>query len=230
MIRLVIISDTHGKHSQIKHALGDMPEGDILIHGGDVSNVGDLWDIERFINWFVSQPYDHKVFIAGNHDFGFERESHACATIIEEKKEKNWGINYLEDNSVEIEGLKFWGSPVTSPFCGWAFNKEQDYRAQLWETIDDDTDILVTHGPPRDILDFSKFGNEHCGCPYLRIKTMKVKPLVHIFGHIHGEYGTHVENGTLFINASTLNERYMVRNKPVVVDVDPVNKTATLVN
>ena len=53
---------------------------------------------------------------------------------------------------------------------------------------------------------------------------------MHIFGHIHGEYGTHVENGTLFINASTLNERYNVTNKPVVVDVDVENRTATLVS
>jgi Icc-related predicted phosphoesterase len=207
-----------------------MPEGDILIHAGDVSNVGDLWDIERFINWFSVQLYGQKVFIAGNHDFGFERDRHVCATIIEERQEKVWGLHYLEDCGKEIEGLKFWGSPVTPPFCGWAFNKEQDYRAKLWETIDDDTDILITHGPPRDILDLSKFGNEHCGCPYLRIRTMKVKPLVHIFGHIHGEYGTHVENDILFINASTLNEKYVVTNKPVVVDVDIENRTATVVS
>ena len=223
MIRLVIISDTHGLHHGLKK-FGGLPDGDILIHAGDVSNVGELHDVNRFLLWFDSQPHKNKIFIAGNHDFLFERERNIAKNIIP----KN--IIYLEDQGKKIEGLKFWGSPITSPFCNWAFNKEQDYRQQLWETIDDDTDILITHGPPRDILDLSKFGNEHCGCPYLRIRTMKVKPLVHIYGHIHSSYGIHEENGTMFINASTLNDRYQVVNKPVVVDIDVENRKATVVS
>lgn len=230
MIRLVIISDTHGKHSQIKHALGDIPDGDILIHAGDVSNVGDFWDIERFINWFNSQPFDDKVFIAGNHDFGFERDRYAATIRVRELQEEGWDIHYLEDSGVEIKGLKFWGTPITSPFFNWAFMEESDKRVEHWNLIEDDTDILITHGPPYKILDFSKYGSEHCGCPYLEAAVKnRIKPLVHTFGHIHGEYGTEEGMDTLFINASTLNERYMVRNKPIVVDVDPINKTATLV-
>jgi Icc-related predicted phosphoesterase len=229
MIRLVIISDTHGLHHGLKK-FGDLPEGDILIHAGDVSNIGEIYDIERFVNWFASQPFDQKVFIAGNHDHGFETMGHACKTIVNETKDKGWGITYLQDNDEIINDLKFWGSPVTSPFNNWAFNREQDYRQQLWETIPEEIDILLTHGPPRDILDFSIFGHEHVGCPYLRMRVFKIKPIVHIFGHIHHSYGIKEEDGILFINASTLNERYVVTNKPVVVDVDLENRTAKVVS
>ena len=228
MIRLVIISDTHGKHSQIKHALGDIPEGDILIHAGDISNVGEEYDVRRFLSWFYEQSHHTKIFIAGNHDFLFENEKLMSTEMIEEFQKKS-DIRYLEDTSTEVEGLNFWGSPVTPPFFNWAFMRKDVKIVKHWEYIADDTDVLITHGPPKDILDYSRYGNENCGCPYLRMRVLKIKPLVHIFGHIHGEYGTHVENDTLFINASTLNERYMVRNKPIVVDVDPINKTATLV-
>jgi len=228
MIRLVIISDTHGLHIGIEKNFGKLPEGDILIHAGDVSNVGEIPDINRFLTWFANREFENKVFIAGNHDFGFETNRHMVAAMVDEFKESH-NVTYLEDKSADVEGLKFWGSPVTPPFMSWAFNKEDDYRAQLWETIDDDTDILITHGPPFDILDFSKYGSEHCGCKYLRSKVFEVKPIVHIFGHIHGDNGIHEENGTLFINASTLNERYRVTNKPVVVDIDVEKRTATVV-
>jgi len=232
MIRLVIISDTHGLHHGLKK-FGELPDGDILIHAGDVSNVGELYDIERFIKWFCSRPHTDKIFIAGNHDYGFETNSHACRTIIDEASTKCF-LTYLEDDGEIIEtikdgNLKFWGSPITPPFMNWAFNMKDEHRALLWETIPDDVDILLTHGPPRDILDFSRYGFEHVGCPYLRSKVFEVKPIVHIFGHIHYSYGVHEENGTLFINASTLNERYHVTNKPVVVDVDIENRTAKVV-
>ena len=108
MIRLVIISDTHGLHHGLKK-FGDMPEGDILIHGGDVSNVGELYDIERFVNWFCSQPHATKVFIAGNHDYGFETNGHACKMMVNEKRDYGWDLHYLQDEEKEINGLKWTG-------------------------------------------------------------------------------------------------------------------------
>lgn len=222
MIRLVIISDTHGLHHGLKK-FGNLPEGDIFIHAGDVSNVGEIHDINRFLTWFDSRIFNYKVFIAGNHDFGFEREKYVAESMIPNN------VDYLNNSEITIEGLKFWGSPVTSPFNNWAFNESDDYRSQLWETIPNDTDILITHGPPRDIRDFSKYGSERCGCKFLRSKVLEIKPIIHIFGHIHGQYGFHEEGGVLFINASTLNERYAVTNKPVVVDIDVENRKASVV-
>lgn len=226
IVRIVCISDTHSKHNQIKDTLGEIPDGDILVHAGDISNIGEIQDVNKFLVWFDSLPHKNKVFIAGNHDFLFENERNVAAAMLEDYE----NINYLENQSKVVQGLKFWGSPVTPPFCNWAFNKEQDYRALLWETIDDDTDILITHGPPRDILDFSPYGNEHAGCPYLKIRVKKVKPLISIHGHIHSGYGVYEEDGTLFVNASTLNERYKVTNKPIVIDVDKENRKVTLVD
>lgn len=227
MIRLVIISDTHGLHHGLKK-FGELPDGDILIHGGDVSNIGEIHDINRFLSWFGGKNFDQKIFIAGNHDFGFERDRYIINAMMDDNIKNN--ITYLEDTDATIEGLKFWGSPITSPFMNWAFMMGDNHRAKLWEIIPNDTDILITHGPPHDILDFSLYGSEHCGCKFLRSKVLDIKPIVHIFGHIHGEYGIHEENGILFINASTLNYRYDITNKPVVVDVDVENRLATVVS
>lgn len=228
MIRLVIISDTHGIHHDIKRKF-EIPDGDILIHGGDVSNIGEEYGVKSFLDWFsIQKPYS-KVFIAGNHDFLFEDQKTIAKELVEERQ-KRWDLHYLEDSSTEIDGLKFWGSPVTPPFMNWAFMRKDSKIVMHWDYIADDTDILITHGPPRDILDFSKYGHEHVGCPYLRMRVMDIKPIVHIFGHVHGEYGVHEENGTLFINASTLNEQYRITNKPVVVDVDIENRTAKVVS
>ena len=221
-VRIVCISDTHGLHHEIENKFGGLPEGDILIHAGDVSNIGDLWDIERFLNWFSIQPFDHKIFVAGNHDWGFERERHTCISIINELNEKEYNIHYLEDSGVEIEGLKFWGTPVTNPFMNWAFNVETDKRIEHWNIIPDDTDILITHSPPYGICDLSTYGHEHVGCPYLlyAIKE-RIKPKLHVFGHVHSAYGIEEHEGITYVNASVLNERYGVdvKQPPILLDI-----------
>jgi Icc-related predicted phosphoesterase len=227
-VRLCIISDTHGLHDIIEKKFGELPDADILIHAGDVSNIGEPWDIERFLNWFSSRPHKTKVFTVGNHDFFFETNRYICDKMIKEVQEKGWDLHYLQDEGKEIMGLKFWGSPQTPPFFNWAFNMKDEHRAMLYETIPDDVDILITHGPPKDILDLSIYNNEHVGCPYLRTNVFRVKPIVHIMGHIHHSYGVKVENDIMFINASTLNERYQVANKPIVVNIDIEKRIATL--
>lgn len=207
MKKIVCISDTHGKHDLITK---DLPDGDIIIHAGDVSNVGKTHEIYDFLNWFSTLPYKHKIFIAGNHDFGFEINN----DIAPEYKEL--GVTYLMDKMVEIEGIKIYGSPWQPRFYDWAFNVDRGNAiAEKWALIPEDVDILITHGPPHGILDDTIQGLR-VGCEELYVKVMQIKPKCHIFGHIHYGYGTRITDDTTFINAANLGERYEYRNRPIV--------------
>lgn len=210
MRKINLISDTHGKHDLITK---DLPGGDIIIHAGDVSNVGKSNEIYDFLNWFSTLPYKHKVFIAGNHDFGFE----IMNQIAPEYEEL--GVTYLMDRMVEIDGLKIYGSPWQPRFYDWAFNVNRgEAIAKKWEKIPENLDILITHGPPFGILDDTIHG-QRVGCEDLYMKVIKVKPKYHIFGHIHYGYGMKIMEDTTYINASSLGERYEYRNKPFLIHI-----------
>lgn len=215
-VRLVIISDTHGRHNR----LYDIPAGDVLIHCGDLSINGKLDSVELFAKWFYQLPHKRKIFIAGNHDFVFEKgglelEEFLCSLPP--------GIDYLEDSGVEINGIKFWGSPVQPVFFNWAFNRSPERIAKHWDAIPRNTNVLITHGPAHGILDQARRvgfpGYEHAGCRLLRANIGQIKPILHCFGHIHCAAGVEVKDGTFFANASSCDENYSIANKPIVVDI-----------
>jgi len=87
-------------------------------------------------------------------------------------------------------------------------------RKEHWEKIPMNTDILITHGPPMDIMDKTEIGGHHVGCQYLAKRIKKVKPKVHIFGHIHETYGTQVHHDTTYMNCSVMDIGYSVVNPP----------------
>lgn len=206
-MKIVFISDTHTKHHQI-----EVPEGDLLIHAGDFSSRGYVPEVEDFFNWYRDQPHPHKVVIAGNHDFLAEKNPEKFRSLVPEN------VIYLEDSGTTIEGIHIWGSPITPWFYNWAFNRYRgDKIRPHWDLIPDNTDIIITHGPPFGILDKTARG-EAVGCRELLAKTEKVKPRIHVFGHIHEAYGEQKQHGTHFINASTLNLQYKVAHQPVIVD------------
>jgi Icc-related predicted phosphoesterase len=205
-MKIVLISDTHNKHDEII-----LPEGDMIIHAGDVSGSGTFTEILTFLQWFSRLDFKHKIFIASNHDFAFEKlnMSHALPE----------GVTYLQDTSIEIEGLKIYGSPYTPKFYNWAFMKNRGPEIkQVWDLIPDKVDILVTHGPPHQILDENAFGKP-TGCLDLLNRVNEVKPSIHVFGHIHEAYGMIEISGTRYFNASSLDDNYRVRNAPFVVEL-----------
>ncbi len=209
-MKIVIISDTHNFHYRV-----DLPDGDLIIHCGDLTGMGTKPEVANFIDWFEKLPYQHKIFIAGNHDFGFERETDWLEGELDHRN-----FNYLHDNSIEIEGIKFYGSPYQPWFCDWAFNlKRGEACAAKWAEIPQDTDFLITHGPPEGILDKNLEG-ESVGCYDLLQRVKVVKPIVHAFGHIHEGYGSKEVEETLFINASTCTRAYKPTNKPVVIELN----------
>ena len=150
------------------------------------------------------------MFIAGNHDFWFEK-----ATDLDLEKMIPKEIVYLNDSGIDIEGFFIWGSPITPWFYDWAFNRHRgDAIAKHWELIPANTEILITHGPVHGILDRT-FSNIHAGCEDLKHTIDCIKPKVHICGHIHEGYGMLDKEETLFINASVLNFKYELVNAVV---------------
>lgn len=221
-MRITLISDTHTKHNQLTN---DLIGGDLIIHAGDISSMGHIDEIQNFCNWYNSlKQYDNSVFIAGNHDWGFQNKASHIRPLVDSYE---W-ITYLQDskltfvNKGETEWCNIWGSPWQPEFRNWAFNLPRNGidLENIWKAIPNDTDILITHGPPHGILDISSYGNVNAGCELLRVCVDKIKPKIHVFGHIHSEYGYKFNNGTHFINASVLNERYQYENKPITIDWD----------
>ena len=210
--RIVVISDTHNRHNDVK-----LPEGDILVHCGDATGRGKPREVDEFLRWFDEQPFMYKIFVAGNHDFLFENH----AMLAREALSRYAGrVFYLQDSSVMCYGIKFWGSPWQPEFCNWAFNLPRGPELEeKWQMIPPDTDFLITHGPPARWLDRCPDG-EKVGCEDLRKRVFSIKPKVHAFGHIHDSYGWDYNATTVFINASTCNESYAPVNKPFVIDCE----------
>jgi Icc-related predicted phosphoesterase len=210
-MKIVTISDTHGKHHELTKDLKEIecnPDETIIIHAGDCTNVGKDYELLNFLDWFGGLPYKHKIFIAGNHDFYFEDNN----DIPQKYKDK--GVVYLMDEMVEVEGLKIYGSPWQPRFYDWAFNVNRGEEiAKKWAGIPEGLDILVTHGPAFGILDDTVNGMR-VGCEELYKKIFEVKPKYHICGHIHYGYGMRELDGVTFINVSSLGENYNYRNKP----------------
>lgn len=209
-MRIVAISDTHNLHDRL-----EIPTGDVLLHSGDVSMKGTEEEVHDFLNWFAAQPHPYKVFIAGNHDFFFEGKSKEEIQAILPK-----GIHYLNEELVEINGLKIWGSPITPiPRRQWAFNKTRGADIQQhWDSIPKDLDILMVHGPPKGILDTVLDGNM-VGCENLRQTIQHKKPKVMLFGHIHESRGQRQVKETLFINASSVSRHRTKIFSPFVFDL-----------
>lgn len=207
MIKVIAISDTHTKHNKL-----NIPEGDILIHAGDFSSKGHIDDLIKFNTWLGTLPHQHKIIIAGNHDFCFQNQPEVSKELLTNGK-------YLQDQLIELLGLKIYGSPWQPWFFDWAFNlkRGQEIKAK-WDLIPKNTDILITHGPPMGILDKTARG-KLVGCEELLKTVMEINPKYHIFGHIHEDYGILKMDKTTFINASNCNLAYQAINKPIVIDI-----------
>ena len=206
-MKVIVISDTHGLHPLL-----DIPEGDLLLHAGDVSYGGTYKEIKDFLDWFSAQPHPHKVFIAGNHDFYFEKHSPEQIKAIIPNN-----IHYLNEELLEIEGFRIWGSPITPiPHSLWAFNRERGSDIQAhWDLIPENLDILMVHGPAKGVLDKTT-KDEYVGCQNL-LETLRIKqPKMFICGHIHEDRGQKIIDGIHFVNASSI-DRYGTKIFPPFV-------------
>lgn len=220
MIKLVLISDTHGRHGQLT-----LPPGDILIHSGDCTYNAGRQSLREFLTWFQAQPHTHKIFCAGNHDWAFEKWPDLARQMA---KEVAPNCIYLEDDVCEVMGFKVFGSPYSPRFFDWAFNCDRgaDIRRH-WDMIPENTDILVTHGPAygrldkvNRIMDYER--DYHQGCHDLKeVIDTKLKTLkIHTFGHLHLQgCQTEVYNGVTYVNAACVDESYQIRGPVQVVEI-----------
>lgn len=215
MRKIVCVSDSHGRHKEIT-----LPNGDFLIHAGDFSRgKGSILETIDFLKWLESLPYKHRIAIAGNHDAITEDSPDLFASLF---KEHAPSCHYLCDSGIELDGYKIWGSPVTPTFYNWWWNRNRGPEIMRhWQMIPEDTQILVTHGPPRGILDLVPDGS-HQGCLDLkevinkRLKNLKL----HVFGHLHSDGNQQVtQNNVTYVNAAVVGEDYRLRGKIQVIEI-----------
>lgn len=207
-MKIACLADLHG------HLPEEIPECDVLVIAGDICPATNHsyefqldWLETTFDEWVGRVVPDavEIVAVAGNHDWCFETGAEARYLFSERH------VAYLQDDEVTFWGHKFYGHPWTPNFCGWAFNSGSEALQRHHARIHRDTDVLVTHGPPMQILDVPGGQTRHCGCKYLRSELYSVKPKLHVFGHIHGSYGKTVIDGTTYVNASYVDESYSPR-------------------
>jgi len=214
-MKIVCISDIH---SNLNFSV---PEADLLLIAGDLcpachdknSSIKQQIDFlnSHFRFWLLEQPIKECVVVAGNHDWIWE-------TAKDRVPEMNENFHYLEDSSIEIMGLKIYGTPVQLPFCDWAFNREEKQIVKYWENIPEGLDILLLHSPPYGIMDMT-MDKVRIGSKSLKERIEKVRPKYVVFGHNHNGYGTVVKDDITYINASLLDERYYMSRRPRVLEI-----------
>jgi Icc-related predicted phosphoesterase len=240
-VKIVGISDTHNRHNKIT-----VPACDLLIHAGDWSFQGKKSEVENFAEWLNKQVQCKEiVLIPGNHEKFFEEY---LPDSLEWFTKLCPRAHLLIDQSIEVLGIKIYGSPAQPFFCDWAWNRAVSDKAEVmrvgymkeklvqpikphWDAIKEDTQILITHGPPQGILDQTTYANgdlrpEPLGCPLLMKRIKELKKLdLHFFGHIHHPGGTaKCQDGVTFYNASICDEMYVPSNPITIVEYDPTEK------
>ena len=219
-VKFTFISDSHGKHKLLTEKL---TYGNFLIHSGDITNNGKEREVRDFLKWFNGlHNYDFKIFIAGNHDFLFEQQPEKAREIVSEYK----NVIYLEDEEIELWDFKFYGTPWQPYFHNWAFNlKRMSMELKnKYEAIPDDVNILLTHSPPKGILDRTMNTYSQEGSDLLLENVLRVKPMIHTFGHIHEGYGEKNLHGIQFLNSSNMTYDQFLENDPINLEIDIITK------
>jgi predicted phosphodiesterase len=193
LIELVLMSDTHEQHKKV-----DVPHGDLLIHAGDFTYFNRSPSVVRDFNeWLHARPHRYKVLVPGNHEFG---------AVSSEWRDQITGAVVLINEGIELAGLKIWGSSIPP-------------NERVYDRIPDGTDVLITHGPPWGILDRGAGPDGPQGCPRLLAAVRRIKPRIHVFGHVHEGYGQMRSAGTMFVNAALAEPGYALTRQPIAISI-----------
>ncbi|MFC1612060.1 metallophosphatase domain-containing protein [Myxococcota bacterium] len=207
------VADTHTFETDI----GSVPAGDVFVHAGDLCRAGSLNELEAPAAWIRGLPHLHKIVIAGNHDWCFVHHPGQARKLLGDT------VTFLQDSGVTIEGVRFWGSAWQPEFCGWAFNLPRGPAlAERWSLIPNDTDVLITHGPPAGFGDNTTVEHRQ-GCEDLLRELDRVSPRIHLFGHIHEDGGLWENGEVTLLNVNT----WEGQRAPTVIDLDVVTGTVT---
>lgn len=221
-MKILHITDTHQNFPK------DLPEADVLVHTGDYSFLNkyategpQLKELKEFNEYLgsIKHKYGTILFTPGNHDFIFEQNKKLALETLT-------NATVLLDSGIEIDGMKFYGTPSQPPFFNWAFNHDNDVRESNYDAIPEDTDVLLTHCPPEGIMDLvsgrSYSAGQHVGCSMLRYQIdNRIKPKLHCFGHIHEqEVRVQIEEHTTFSNACIMDDRYEPNGTYNLIEVE----------
>lgn len=205
-LRLVLLSDTHELQAE-----ADVPPGEILIHAGDFTMFSrSARAIKDFDRWLGELPHRSKIICPGNHEIFLQSDPSNRSLIS--------NATVLINKGIEVAGLRVWASPVTRSGPAFCVRSDED-RRRLYASIPGDTDVLITHGPPYGILDCSPSSDQHQGDPVLLEAVQRVRPQLHVFGHIHGGYGIVEGEHTTFANAAMLGLHGDLDKQPLVMRI-----------
>lgn len=171
-IRVVCISDTHNLQPKI-------PDGDVLIHAGNLTQAGNLEELEETIKWLNSLPHTHKLVVGGEHDYLLQ---------FRNRYPIDWGnIIYLQDEHRKTDfpngrSLHFYGTSLVKNPAGL-----HPLNGTHTEITAKEIDVLITHPPPLYHLDVDGYGSK-----FILDELWRIRPTLHVFGQIHGGYGTDV--------------------------------------
>ncbi|KAJ4305411.1 hypothetical protein N0V90_000942 [Kalmusia sp. IMI 367209] len=188
-IRVVCISDTHG------HTIDDVPAGDILIHAGDMTVSGSIPEIQNQVDWLSTLPHKEIIVISGNHDTYLDPRTRPSLREDQRTGAIDWKrVRYLQHRrlslSIAVESTSVDGEE-THLLARETKHRRYPRGRDAWsETVPEDTDILVTHTPPKYHMDLTL--PSELGCEHLSAEVKRVKPTLHIFGHVHWGAGQEV--------------------------------------
>lgn len=218
--------------SDLHENLIEIPQCDILLIAGDLTFglKHDLVAQQKFLytdfrHWVDTVPAEHVVAVAGNHEQNVEKWGWPVMD--------NWPDNfhYLQDEGIELDGLKIWGTPWQPWFYSWAFNAPENngeaFLAAKYDLIPYDTDIVISHAPPYGygdrVGDQRDLRAERVGSRALTAALRRINPRLVVCGHVHagtGDYQLHGKQ-TRIINAAVVNARYQVKRGPFMVRLQP---------
>ena len=217
-MRLICLSDTHGYHKNLT-----IPDGDFLIHVGDFSMKANHSTVKEFSRWLNALPHAHKILVGGNHDVCLEGSRRWA-------QEEFAPAHYLMHEQLTLGGLSFFGSPYSPAIydpSDWSFDYPPNGSRShdLWDNIPKKIDVLITHGPPKGILDRvltpHRGEDPNVGDVNLLRRVMEIQPRVHCFGHIHEGFGVykHPTARTRFFNVCICDANYKPTNPVTVIDL-----------
>jgi len=221
VVRVVIISDTHGHFNTITCS-----PGDLLIHCGDITAFGTLSELRVFSNFLKSIRHQYRqiVVVPGKRDRCFYTEPEIASKIVSEH-----GI-VLIDSYLNFSGIKLYGTPHVPALRNNAFELDDIKRYDLFSLIPTNLDILITHTPPKWVLDFVQSNGTlvNSGCPILYDSILRVRPQICVFGHIHEGYGyTNLDNIT-YVNASICDGLNRPTRQPIIIDYNTETKVCSI--
>jgi len=216
--RVMVVSDTH------EHSFDGttMPQVDVLIHTGDLTNFGELDSLRQSVKMMGTIKAELKLVIAGNHDISLDKTRRvenmseeeyakyheAALEIMTGPLAKEAGVTYLEEGTHTFtlnNGAKFtvYASPYTPGSGGWAFPYQPfaDRFNDANQAAPNQTSIATSPIPSGvDIIMthgpphsiLDQADNQSLGCPNLLRAVSRARPLMHCFGHIHEGHGANI--------------------------------------